>query len=61
MILGGEIAAGRIMLRDYINATGAMDEICQKVDKHKSGFVPLVNNAPNAPAKSADLSAIRLG
>jgi len=25
MILDGEITAGRLMLRDYINATGAMD------------------------------------
>jgi len=28
-ILGGEITTGRIMLRDYINAAGAMEDICR--------------------------------
>ena len=29
--LSGEITAGRIMISDYINATGAIDEICSQL------------------------------
>lgn len=52
MILGGEITAGRIMLRDYINATGAMDEICQKVDKHKSAISRMLGPSGNPTLES---------
>jgi len=38
MILNGEITAGRIMLRDYINATGTMDDNCELLNKHNSSI-----------------------
>jgi DNA-binding phage protein len=47
MILGGEITAGRIMLRDYINATGAMDEICRKLGKHKPAISRMLGPSGN--------------
>ena len=47
MILSGEIAAGRIMLRDYINATGAMDDICKQLNKHKSSISRMLGPSGN--------------
>jgi DNA-binding phage protein len=52
MILGGEITAGRIMLRDYINATGAMDEICNKLNKHKSAIARMLGPSGNPTLES---------
>ncbi len=52
MILAGEITAGRIMLRDYINATGAMDDICHKVDKHKSAISRMLGPSGNPTLES---------
>jgi DNA-binding phage protein len=52
MILDGEITAGRIMLRDYINATGSMDEICRKRIKHKSAIAPMLGPSGNPTLES---------
>jgi DNA-binding phage protein len=52
MILRGEITAGRLMIRDYINATGSMGEICQKLKKHKSGMVRLLGPKSNPTLES---------
>jgi len=42
MILQGEITAGRLMLRDYINATGAMSDIARKLKKQKTAIVRML-------------------
>ena len=47
MILNGEITSGRIMLRDYINATGAMDDICKQLNKHKSSISRMLGPSGN--------------
>lgn len=52
MILNGEITAGRIMLRDYINATGAMDDICQQLNKHKSSINRMLGPSGNPTLES---------
>jgi DNA-binding phage protein len=52
MILSGEITAGKIMLRDYINAVGAMDEICKKLRKHKSAISRMLGPSGNPTLES---------
>ena len=52
MILDGEITAGRIMLRDYINATGSMDDICKKLKKHKSAIARMLGPSGNPTLES---------
>jgi DNA-binding phage protein len=52
MILGGEIVAGRIMLRDYINATGAMDDLCRELHKHKSAINRMLGPSGNPTLES---------
>jgi len=52
MILSGEITAGRIMLRDYINATGAMDDICKQLNKHKSSINRMLGPSGNPTLES---------
>lgn len=52
MILSGEIVAGRIMLRDYINATGAMDELCKGLKKHKSAINRMLGPSGNPTLES---------
>jgi len=52
MILDGEITAGRIMLRDYINATGSMDEICTELKKHKSAIARMPGPSGNLTLES---------
>lgn len=52
MILEGEITAGRLMLRDYINATGAMDDICKKLGKHKPAISRMLGPSGNPTLES---------
>jgi len=52
MILSGEIVAGRIMLRDYINATGAMDDLCKELNKHKSAISRMLGPSGNPTLES---------
>ncbi len=52
MILRGEITAGRIMLRDYINATGAMDDLCKELNKHKSAISRMLGPSGNPTLES---------
>ncbi len=52
MILAGEITAGRIMLRDYINATGAMNDICKQLNKHKSSISRMLGPSGNPTLES---------
>jgi len=52
MIFNGEITAGKIMLRDYINATGAMDDIYQQLNKHKSSINRMLVPSGNPTLKS---------
>ena len=52
MILDGEITAGRMMLRDYINATGAMDGICKKLKKHKPAISRMLGPSGNPTLES---------
>jgi DNA-binding phage protein len=52
MILTGEITAGRIMLRDYINAVGAMDDICRQLNKQKSAICRMLGPSGNPTLKS---------
>ena len=52
MILRGEITAGRIMLRDYINATGAMDDLCSQLNKHKSAISRMLGPSGNPTLES---------
>ena len=52
MILGGEITAGRIMLRDYINATGAMDDICKQLNKQKPAICRMLGPSGNPTLES---------
>ena len=52
MILSGEITAGRLMLRDYINATGAMDDICEQLNKHKSSINRMLGPSGNPTLES---------
>jgi DNA-binding phage protein len=52
MILSGEIVAGRIMLRDYINATGAMDDLCKELKKHKSAISRMLGPSGNPTLES---------
>jgi hypothetical protein len=52
MILSGEIKAGKIMLRDYINATGAMDDICEQLNKHKSSISRMLGPSGNPTLES---------
>ena len=68
MIFEGEITAGRIMLRDYINATGSMDDICKRLKKHKSAITRMLGPSGNPTLESfvpvikacADREKIRL-
>jgi DNA-binding phage protein len=52
MILRGEITAGRLMIREYINATGSMSEICRKLNKHQSGVVRMLGPKSNPTLES---------
>ena len=52
MILDGEITAGRIMLRDYINATGAMDDVCRQLNKQKSAICRMLGPSGNPTLES---------
>ena len=52
MILQGEITAGRIMLRDYINAAGAMDDLCNQLNKHKSAISRMLGPSGNPTLES---------
>ena len=47
MILAGDITPGRLMLRDYINATGAMNDICKTLRKHKSAVARMLGPSAN--------------
>ena len=46
-ILGGEITTGRIMLRDYINAAGAKEDICKQLNKQKSAIYRMLGPSGN--------------
>ncbi|MBR9986126.1 MAG: hypothetical protein KFF68_09465 [Desulfosarcina sp.] len=52
MILDGEITAGRIMLRDYINASGAMDDICKQLNKQKPAICRMLGPSGNPTLES---------
>ncbi|GAB6906018.1 conserved hypothetical protein [Desulfosarcina cetonica] len=52
MILDGEITAGKLMLRDYINAAGAMDDICKKLGKHKPAISRMLGPSGNPTLES---------
>ncbi len=52
MILDGEITSGRMMLRDYINATGAMADICKALNKHKSAIARMLGPSGNPTLES---------
>jgi DNA-binding phage protein len=52
MILAGEITPGRLMLRDYINATGAMADICKTLHKHKSAIARMLGPSANPTLES---------
>jgi DNA-binding phage protein len=52
MILAGEITPGRLMLRDYINATGAMTDICKTLHKHKSAVARMLGPSGNPTLES---------
>ena len=51
-ILTGQITAGRIMLRDYINATGAMEDICKQLNKQKSAIYYMLGPSGNPTLES---------
>lgn len=38
LVFEGEFVAGKFALRDYINATGVMDDLCKDLGKHKSSI-----------------------
>ena len=40
------------MLRDYINATGSMDEVCRKLKKHKSAIARMLGPSGNPTLES---------
>lgn len=52
MILDGEITAGKLMLRDYINATGAKDEICKTLKKQKPAISRMLGPSGNPTLES---------
>jgi DNA-binding phage protein len=52
MILRGELMAGRLMIRDYINATGAMNEIAIKLRKQKPAIVRMLGPNGNPTLES---------
>lgn len=51
-ILTGQITAGRIMLRDYINAAGAMEDICKQLNKQKSAIYYILGPSGNPTLES---------
>lgn len=52
MILAGEITPGRLMLRDYINATGSMADICKTLNRHKSAVARMLGPSGNPTLES---------
>ena len=52
LILHGEVTAGRLMLRDYINATGAMNDIAKKLKKQKPSIVRMLGPHGNPTLES---------
>ena len=52
MILRGETTAGRLMIRDYINATGAMNDIAAKLGKQKPAIVRMLGPKGNPTLES---------
>jgi len=52
MILRGEIAAGRLMIRDYINATGSMNAIATKLKKQKPAIARMLGPKGNPTLES---------
>jgi len=52
LILQGEISAGRLMIRDYINATGSMNDIALKLRKQKPAIVRMLGPNGNPTLKS---------
>ena len=52
MILSGEITEGRLMLRDYINATGAMEDICKRLKKQKPAISRMLGPSGNPTLES---------
>ena len=52
MILRGEITVGRLMIRDYINATGAINDIAIKLQKHKPAIVRMLGPKGNPTLKN---------
>ena len=52
MILRGEITAGRLMIRDYINATGSMNDIAAKLKRQKTAIVRMLGPKGNPMLES---------
>ncbi len=52
MILQGETIAGRLMIRDYINATGSMNDIAAKLGKQKPAIVRMLGPSGNPTLES---------
>ena len=52
MILQGETTAGRLMIRDYINATGSMNDIATKLGKQKPAIVRMLGPSGNPTLES---------
>jgi len=52
MILRGEITARRLMIRDYINATGSMNDIAAKLKRQKTAIVRMLGPKGNPTLES---------
>lgn len=52
MTMRGEITAGRLMIRDYINATGSMNDIAAKLKKQKPAIARMLEPKDNPTLKS---------
>lgn len=38
LVFEGDLVTGKLSLRDYINATDIMDQVSQRLEKHKSSI-----------------------
>lgn len=59
MVLEGELVAGKLALRDYINATGLMGELCAKLGKHESSIRRMLG-ASGSPTLENFVSLLRV-
>lgn len=51
-MLNGDLALGKSMLRDYVNATTGFDELAAEMDKNKASLMRMLSDKGNPRAEN---------